>query len=236
MELKCLHQITSTSTLFCHPIPHPHNRPPLLAPPPPNYQREFEHPVAHHHPIIVVVEASLSFSWRAASSCRPSPSSCRPSLSSCRVVVIMPLVAIVVPLRRVARCRRCAACRPDAPKSSSLCRPSSSSCCPSRCLAACRPAAPCRCRAARLHAARHRRRAARRCPRMCILFCILVPAGPHIPESVASTESAEHTSELNHSRARLICSGIRRNPEFRPKFRREGPLTWYSVPRVTNIH
>jgi hypothetical protein len=27
--------------------------------------------------------------------------------------------------------------------------------------------------------------------------------------------SAEHTSELNHSRARLICSGIRRNPEFR---------------------
>ena len=28
--------------------------------------------------------------------------------------------------------------------------------------------------------------------------------------------SAEHRSELNHSRARLICSGIRRNPEFRP--------------------
>ena len=48
--------------------------------------------------------------------------------------------------------------------------------------------------------------------------------------------SAEHTSVLNHSRARLICSGIRRNPEFRPEFRREGPLTWYSVPRVTNIH
>ena len=33
MELKCLHQITSTLTLFCHPIPH--NGPPLLAPPPP---------------------------------------------------------------------------------------------------------------------------------------------------------------------------------------------------------
>jgi hypothetical protein len=48
--------------------------------------------------------------------------------------------------------------------------------------------------------------------------------------------SAKHTSELNHSRARLICSGIRRNPEFWPEFRREGPLAWYSVPRVTNIH
>jgi len=43
-------------------------------------------------------------------------------------------------------------------------------------------------------------------------------------------------SELNHFRARLICSGIRRNPEFWPEFQREGPLTWYSVPRVTNIH
>jgi len=35
VEIKCLHQITSTSTLFCHPIPH--NCPPLLSPPP-NYQ------------------------------------------------------------------------------------------------------------------------------------------------------------------------------------------------------
>ena len=41
--------------------------------------------------------------------------------------------------------------------------------------------------------------------------------------------SADHTSELNHPRAILICSGIRRNPEFRPEFRMEGPLTWYSA-------
>ena len=34
--------------------------------------------------------------------------------------------------------------------------------------------------------------------------------------------SAEHTSELNHSKAKLICSGIRQNPEFRPEFQREG--------------
>jgi hypothetical protein len=33
VELKCLHQITSTLTLFCHPIPH--NPPPLLSPSPP---------------------------------------------------------------------------------------------------------------------------------------------------------------------------------------------------------
>ncbi len=33
--------------------------------------------------------------------------------------------------------------------------------------------------------------------------------------------SAEHTLELNHSRARSICSGIRRNPEFWPEFWRE---------------
>jgi len=40
-----------------------------------------------------------------------------------------------------------------------------------------------------------------------------------------TSDSAEHRSELNHSRARLICSGIRRNPEFRPEFWREGPLS-----------
>jgi hypothetical protein len=37
-----------------------------------------------------------------------------------------------------------------------------------------------------------------------------------------TSDSAEHTLELNNSRARLICSGIRRNPEFRPEFQREG--------------
>ena len=43
---------------------------------------------------------------------------------------------------------------------------------------------------------------------------------------------SEHTSELNHSGARIICTGILRNPEFR----REGPRTWYFVPHVTNIY
>jgi hypothetical protein len=68
MEIKCLRQITSTLTLFCHPIPH--NRSSLLSPPP-NYHHELtvasdgwrsarEFPVAHHRPIIVVVEASSS--------------------------------------------------------------------------------------------------------------------------------------------------------------------------------
>ena len=47
---------------------------------------------------------------------------------------------------------------------------------------------------------------------------------------------SEHTSELNHSGARIICTGILRNPEFRPEFRREGPRTWYFVPHVTNIY
>ena len=100
MELKCLHQITSTSTLFCHPIPH--NRPPLLAlsSSPPNYQHELivasdgwhsacKLPVAHHHPIIVIVKASLL--CRAASSCRLSPSSCHPLPSSCLVAIVLPL-------------------------------------------------------------------------------------------------------------------------------------------------
>ena len=34
---------------------------------------------------------------------------------------------------------------------------------------------------------------------------------PHAPRITSG--SAEHTPELNHSRARLICSGILRNPE-----------------------
>ena len=72
-------------------------------------------------------------------------------------------------------------------------------------------------------------------PWMSIPFCIPLPAGPYFPECAFFRDpriSAEHTSKLNHSRARLICSGIRRNPEFQ----REGPLTWYFVPLVTNIH
>jgi hypothetical protein len=56
-------------------------------------------------------------------------------------------------------------------------------------------------------------------PRLCIPFFIQVPAGPYFPESAFFLQnprnSAEHTSELNHSRARLICSGIQQNPEFR---------------------
>jgi hypothetical protein len=50
-----------------------------------------------------------------------------------------------------------------------------------------------------------------------------------------TSDSAEHTLELNNSRARLICFGIlvRRNPEFRPEFQREGPVTsatiWYHI-------
>ncbi len=48
--------------------------------------------------------------------------------------------------------------------------------------------------------------------------------------------SAEHTPELNNSRARLICSGILRNPESgRNPEGRTHHETWYSVPRVTNI-
>ncbi len=153
MELKCLHQITSTSTLFCHPIHH--NRPPLfLVSSPPNYQHELivasdgwrsarELPVSHHHPIIVVVEASSS--CRAASACCPLPSSCHPSPSSCRVV--MPPVAIVVPpvtlpplgrrvthrRRRAARRRRRAACHSAAPCRRPSCRPSSCRPSPSSC-------------------------------------------------------------------------------------------------------
>ncbi len=42
--------------------------------------------------------------------------------------------------------------------------------------------------------------------------------------------SAEHTSELNHSRARLICSGI---PD--PEFQREGTVTSAAIPYHTTI-
>ena len=48
--------------------------------------------------------------------------------------------------------------------------------------------------------------------------------------------SAEHTTELNHTRARLICSGIFRNPESGRNPEGRTHETWYSVPRVANIY
>ena len=133
---------------FCHPIPH--NRPLLLAPPPPNYQHELivaldgwhsarELPVTHHHPIIAVVEVSLS--CRAESSCRSLP-------SSCCVVAVVPPIAIVLPRRHAIRCRCCAAWRPAAPcrRRSNSCRHHAAPCC--HC-ASCRRAARCHCCAAR---------------------------------------------------------------------------------------
>ena len=47
--------------------------------------------------------------------------------------------------------------------------------------------------------------------------------------------STEHTSELNHSRARLICSGIRWNPEFRPEFWRKGRTRDLCPPQYRTI-
>ena len=41
-----------------------------------------------------------------------------------------------------------------------------------------------------------------------------------------TSDSAEHTSELIHSRARLMCSWNLRNLEYRPKFQRKGPLKY----------
>jgi len=66
-------------------------------------------------------------------------------------------------------------------------------------------------------------------PRLCILVSFSVPDWPHFPESAGfrgirripriPLDSAEHTAELNHSRARLNpqeSDGIRsRNPEER---------------------
>jgi len=60
---------------------------------------------------------------------------------------------------------------------------------------------------------------------------------PGIPEnSVEFPDSVGIHVEIKSFGARIICSGILRNPDFRPEFRREGPRTWYSVPRVTNIY
>jgi hypothetical protein len=47
--------------------------------------------------------------------------------------------------------------------------------------------------------------------------------------------STEHTSELNHSRARFICSGIRWNPEFRPEFWRKGRTRDLCPPQYRTI-
>ena len=95
---------------------YPPQSSPSLSFSPPNYQHELivasdgwhcsrKLPVAHHHPIIVAIEAFLS--CRAASSCCPSPLSCRPLPSSCHLIVavlpmplschvLVPPVAVVV--------------------------------------------------------------------------------------------------------------------------------------------
>jgi hypothetical protein len=48
-------------------------------------------------------------------------------------------------------------------------------------------------------------------------------------------DSAEDTSEFNHSRARLICSGILRNQEYGQNLEGRTQETWYYVPCVTHI-